>query len=499
MRAPLQSVFILVSAICAAGFFSSCSNASNNDVAGSVSETTNGSVSGEIVVTQSEGTGELLLIRRHQAFRMGMAVMFSDTIIQTSNENSARFSFENLIPGEYVLSFYDPEAGGGFVKPFTVDSAENVQLGTLEAQALANLTMNLSNVNTLAYETLIIPELNLEKSLADAEGTLLNLGPLPPGEYRQVYLQKDSLFLPLLARPLELLPGIDKHQASTLRDMMSQPWGYFALSSLAQRERTESRQVSSFAELQAALENGSDQEILISGMIAGTENLNVPSQTTIRGLGFNSGLSGFGLKLQKVQNVILENLNFVGANPDALMLDSAIGVWVDQCSFHHAEDELVSVTKGSDSITISWSRFYDSPRALLLGNADNNEYLDSNRIHVSLHHNWFEGLVDQVPRVRYGTVQIHNNIYTDIEGPAIASTMFAHLSVTDNIFRNVNEVSVIGHTSPENGQLIAEGNLLLNSPEIVQNGGMSVDRSNLPVVENLILLETIRTASGPKP
>lgn len=499
MRASLRSVFVIISALFGVICFSSCSNNSNNDVAGSVSETTNGSVSGEIVVTQSEGTGEILLIRRHQAFRMGMAILLSDTIIQSTNENSSQFSFENLIPGEYVLSFIDRQAGGGFVKAFSVDSAENVQLGALEAQSLANLTMNLSNVNTPAYEQLIIPELNLEKSLSEIDGTLLDLGALPPGQYRQVYLQGDSLFLPLLDKPLELLPGIDKHQAATLRDMMAQPWGYFALSSQVQRERAESTQVSSFSELQTALENGPDQEILISGMIVGTENLNVPSQTTIRGSGLNSGLSGFGFKLQKVQNVILENLNFVGANLDALMLDSAVGVWIDQCSFHNADDELISVTKGSDSITISWSSFYDSPRALLLGNADSNVYLDSNRLHVSLHHNWFEGIVDQVPRVRYGTVQIHNNIYTEIEGPAIASTMFARLSVTDNIFRNVDEASVIGHTSPENGQLSAEGNLLLNTPEIVQNGSWPVDRSNLPAVEDLILLETIRTGSGPKP
>ena len=73
-------------------------------------------------------------------------------------------------------------------------------------------------------------------------------------------------------------------------------------------------------------------------------------------------------------------------------------------------DGLVDITNASDLVTVSWNRFLDHDKTMLIGSSDSAP-LDVGRLRVTLHHNHFENIGQRAPRVRYGQVHVYNNYY----------------------------------------------------------------------------------------
>ncbi|MFC4467928.1 polysaccharide lyase family 1 protein [Streptomyces xiangluensis] len=174
--------------------------------------------------------------------------------------------------------------------------------------------------------------------------------------------------------------------------------------------------------------------------------LAVGSNTTIVGLGDKAVLKGAGLQLKGADNVIVRNLElrdaydcFPAWQPnsgglgdwktayDNLWLRGATHVWIDHVTLsdkgHLDEDEptyfgrnylrhdgLLDITNASDLVTVSWSRFADHDKAMLIGNGDTATG-DRGKLRVTLHHNEFESVVQRAPRVRFGQVHVYNNRY----------------------------------------------------------------------------------------
>ncbi|WP_093796996.1 polysaccharide lyase family 1 protein [Streptomyces sp. Wb2n-11] len=174
--------------------------------------------------------------------------------------------------------------------------------------------------------------------------------------------------------------------------------------------------------------------------------LPVGSNTTIVGLGSGAVLKGASLQIENAANVIVRNLELRDAfdcfpvwQPntgglgdwkaayDTIWLRGASHVWIDHITAsdkgHPDEDEptyfgrnylrhdgLLDITQGSDLVTVSWSRFADHDKAMLIGNSDSAAG-DRGRLRVTLHHNEFQGVVQRAPRVRYGQVHLYNNRY----------------------------------------------------------------------------------------
>ncbi|MFI8188171.1 polysaccharide lyase family 1 protein [Streptomyces sp. NPDC085946] len=174
--------------------------------------------------------------------------------------------------------------------------------------------------------------------------------------------------------------------------------------------------------------------------------LAVGSHTTLVGLGSSAVLKGASLRVDGAHNVIVRNLDlrdaydcFPAWQPntgglgdwkaayDNLWLRGATHVWVDHVTAsdrgHLDEDEpscfgrnylrhdgLLDITNGSDLVTVSWSRFADHDKAMLIGNSDTATG-DRGRLRVTLHHNEFEAVVQRAPRVRFGQVHVYNNRY----------------------------------------------------------------------------------------
>ena len=174
-------------------------------------------------------------------------------------------------------------------------------------------------------------------------------------------------------------------------------------------------------------------------------NIQVGSNTTIVGLR-GSKITGMNLILNKVDNVIIRNLTMEDAfdcfpswDPtdgsagnwnslyDTMSLTAATHVWVDHSSFsdgnhrdaqlpehfgriYQGHDGLLDITKASDLVTVSYCKFFDHDKTMLIGST-NTVGADVGKLRVTLHHNLYANVGQRAPRVRFGQVDLYNNSY----------------------------------------------------------------------------------------
>jgi len=185
--------------------------------------------------------------------------------------------------------------------------------------------------------------------------------------------------------------------------------------------------------------------------------IRIGSNTTIVGLGKNATIKGAWFDIRGTSgvpnsrsNIIIRNLTFRdtydcfpewsptdgaqgswNALYDAISLRDTNNVWIDHNTFedrdtrdekqplrfgvlYQVHDGLLDITNGSDLVTVSWNRFRNHDKAMLIGSSDG-ATADRGKLRVTLHHNWFEGIGQRAPRVRFGQVHLYNNLY-DVRG-----------------------------------------------------------------------------------
>jgi pectate lyase/pectin methylesterase-like acyl-CoA thioesterase len=181
--------------------------------------------------------------------------------------------------------------------------------------------------------------------------------------------------------------------------------------------------------------------------------LQVPSRTTLIGIGPDAHIVNGGLALNQVSDVIVRNIRFSDAfdhfpawDPkdnaqgewnseyDNLLLRGASRIWVDHCTFddgdrpdanaatllgrrmqHH--DGLLDITRGASFITVSWNHFAQHDKTSLVGGSDRHTE-DEGRLKLSFHHNLWEQTRERSPRVRFGQVHLFNNLHLVHEASA---------------------------------------------------------------------------------
>ena len=214
-------------------------------------------------------------------------------------------------------------------------------------------------------------------------------------------------------------------------------------------------------------------EIVVDGMIALTETVEIASNKTIIGMGANSGFTGAGLQLTDVSNIILRNLVFtkIGIGEgDAINLKRTTNVWIDHCDFSSDRDDttsgydgLVELTHASDWITVSWSRFHDHKDTGLIGNLKDNAEEDAGKLHATYHHNLFLK-VNSGPRMRYSTVHIYSNHFQEVTVNGVAAETMSTAFVQQNMFDRVGtpittyyEDMVAGSVRDESNRFVDSG------------------------------------------
>jgi pectate lyase len=181
------------------------------------------------------------------------------------------------------------------------------------------------------------------------------------------------------------------------------------------------------------------------------------SNTTIVGVGNDATIRGVWLDIRANTvtapnplvprtNIIIRNITFEdtydcfpdwapndGANGawnslyDSISLRDTDHVWIDHNTFRdrttaddtlpevfgvlfQVHDGLLDITNASNFVTVSWNRFENHDKLMLIGSSDNAP-LDVGKLKVTLHHNLFDGIGQRAPRVRYGQVHVYNNLY----------------------------------------------------------------------------------------
>jgi pectate lyase len=213
------------------------------------------------------------------------------------------------------------------------------------------------------------------------------------------------------------------------------------------------------------------------------------SNTTLVGVGKNATLRGIWLDIRgttalDATNIIVRNLTFEdtfdcfpawsptdgalgswNAQYDSISLRNTNHVWVDHNTFrdrttrdelqpnafgvlYQVHDGAFDITNASDLVTVSFNRFLDHDKVMLIGSSDS-AAADRGKLRVTLHHNWYKGTGQRTPRVRFGQVDIYNNYYdladglghsytwgVGIESAIVAENNFfsADLSVTPDQF-----------------------------------------------------------------
>jgi pectate lyase len=218
--------------------------------------------------------------------------------------------------------------------------------------------------------------------------------------------------------------------------------------------------VQSFDELVAAVSDDVPRTVQISGTITSTtaEMIDVGSNKTLIGLGSDATIDGFGFDINgwtgveveafgkdtcepeyreqfpHVQNVIVRNLTFINAADDSVNVQCySHHVWIDHNHFFTAYDGSIDIKRGSDLVTVSWNRFTDTDKTMLLGHSEKNGEQDRGYLRATYHHNFFDNTNTRTPRVRFGMAHVFNNYLA-------SNDYFLGLGIEANIYAEANYI-----------------------------------------------------------
>lgn len=192
--------------------------------------------------------------------------------------------------------------------------------------------------------------------------------------------------------------------------------------------------------------------------------IRIGSNTTIVGVGKSPTIKGAWLDIRGTAgtpnsrtNIIVRNLTFLdtydcfpawaptdgtlgswNAQYDSISLRDSNNVWIDHNRFedrktaddlqpqhfgvlYQVHDGLVDITNASDLVTVSWNRFGNHDKAMLIGSSDGAS-ADRGKLRVTIHHNVFEGIGQRAPRARFGQVHLYNNFYDVRDTPSYQYT-----------------------------------------------------------------------------
>ncbi|MCL2805198.1 MAG: hypothetical protein FWD26_04590 [Treponema sp.] len=178
--------------------------------------------------------------------------------------------------------------------------------------------------------------------------------------------------------------------------------------------------------------------------------LNIGSNTTIIGIN-NARIMFGGLVISDGRNnIIIRNVTFWDthgstaqdtdffpnskANATGLQIEDDPGghsIWINHCKFtdgtcsdlvrNYNHDGAFDIKFGR-FITVSWNEFTNHDKVMLVGSNDNTpashpellNYINPTERQITLHHNYFHGVTQRMPRTRGTQMHVYNNYYNNI-------------------------------------------------------------------------------------
>ncbi|KAL5725015.1 pectate lyase [Ranunculus cassubicifolius] len=229
------------------------------------------------------------------------------------------------------------------------------------------------------------------------------------------------------------------------------------------------------------------------------EELLVTSDKTIDGRGANVHIShGAGITIQFVKNVIVHGLHIhdiheggggiirdsvthvgvrTASDGDAITIFGSTNVWIDHLSMSNCKDGLVDVVQGSTAVTISNLHMTHHNEVMLFGASDS--YPDDQIMQVTVAFNHFgKGLVQRMPRCRFGFFHVVNNDYTHwlmyaVGGsshPTIVSQGNRYIAPPNAFAKQVTKRDYASESEWMQWTWRSEGDIMKNGAFFVQSG-----------------------------
>ncbi|GAB2280563.1 hypothetical protein Dimus_015190 [Dionaea muscipula] len=230
------------------------------------------------------------------------------------------------------------------------------------------------------------------------------------------------------------------------------------------------------------------------------EELMMNSFKTIdgRGAAVHIGNGGPCITIQYVTNIIIHGINihdckrggnaYVRDSPehygwrtlsdgDGISIFAGTHVWVDHCSLSSCTDGLIDAIHGSTAITISNNYMTHHDKVMLLGHSDT--YTADKNMQVTIAFNHFgQGLVQRMPRCRFGYFHVVNNDYTEWQmyaiggssGPTINSQGNRFFAPNDKYSKEVTKREYATESAWKSWNWRSQGDLLLNGAYFTSSG-----------------------------
>ncbi|GMY26063.1 putative pectate lyase p59 [Fagus crenata] len=229
------------------------------------------------------------------------------------------------------------------------------------------------------------------------------------------------------------------------------------------------------------------------------QELIMTGDKTIDARGANVRIAhGAGITIQFVKNVIIHNLHIhdvvVGSggtirdaidhvgfrtmsDGDGISIFGASNIWIDHVSMSNCHDGLIDAIMGSTAITISNCHFTHHNEVMLFGASDS--YSGDQLMQITVAFNHFgRGLVQRMPRCRWGFVHVVNNDYTHWLMYAIGGSSHPTIISQGNRFiappnlaaKEVTKRDYAGESEWKNWVWRSQGDLMMNGAFFVQSG-----------------------------
>ena len=227
--------------------------------------------------------------------------------------------------------------------------------------------------------------------------------------------------------------------------------------------------------------------------------LNVGSNTTIIGIGNNAGISGGGFNLNNQHNIIVRNLNMTSpfdffpgkdaeGNPHgrvySIEAKGTQNLWVDHNTFKDGttppgaiSGDQLDFTDGANYATVSNNQFLSHNKSILIGSSDGMTS-DRGKLNVTIDHNLFAGVSQRDPRVRFGNVEVANNLYQDSSSQANRFQYNLGVGVESNITSQNNAFETNGVSAQSLVKRFGDSGHLTDSGSLVN--GQAVNLSSSP-------------------
>ncbi len=186
--------------------------------------------------------------------------------------------------------------------------------------------------------------------------------------------------------------------------------------------------VDNLADLNAALKTDGKRVVWIKGTITGRVDMPTGDKSLLGlpGARLIGGIDLTAPSAKPFSNVVIRNFEIEGPGSndvngvDAVTVQNVSRVWIDHMWIHDGLDGNLDITNQADLVTVSWTRMTyakggNHAFCNLIGSSDSKTG-DRGKLRITFLADWWgDGVVERMPRVRFGQVHLANCLFTSAE------------------------------------------------------------------------------------